>query len=55
MHVYGGMSMVLHSIGDMTFTEYVYAWVCAYPSLDVYYHMHYIEQAYKELYKEEIV
>lgn len=32
----------------MTFSKYLYAWMCEYPHLDAYYHMVYIEQAYKE-------
>lgn len=44
------MNITLCHVRDMTFTDYVYAWVCMYPSLDVYYHMHYVEQAYNELY-----
>lgn len=32
----------------MAFTMYVRAWIDKYPQLDVYYHMVYIEQAYKE-------
>lgn len=33
----------------MSFTQYVRAWMMEYPHLDVYVHLVYIEQAYKEM------
>lgn len=32
----------------MTFVEYLKQWMEKYPRLDVYYHLKFIEQAYKE-------
>lgn len=32
----------------MSFIEYLVQWMEKYPNLDVYYHLHQIEQAYKE-------
>jgi len=35
----------------MTFEKYLNNWTKQYPNLDVYYHLAYIEQAYRETYK----
>jgi hypothetical protein len=34
----------------MTFHQYLKQWIQDYPNLDVYYHLTYIEQAYRETY-----